>query len=83
MLCNFKQQQPHLKEGARSGSQVGVQEGAAEEEMLLSTAGGRILRTPVSSIRASSRAARGGLVSKLQEGDTVQAITVLQPNESA
>lgn len=60
-----------------------MQEGASEEEMLLSTAGGRILRTPVSSIRASSRAARGGLVSKLQEGDTVQAITILQPNESA
>ena len=59
-----------------------MQEGASEEEMLLSTAGGRILRTPVSSIRASSRAARGGLVSKLQEGDTVQAITILQPNES-
>lgn len=62
--------------------QVGVQEGADDEELLLSTAGGFILRTPVSSIRASSRAARGGLVSKLQEGDVVQAVTILQANES-
>ena len=61
--------------------QVGVQEGADDEELLLSTAGGRILRTPVSSIRASSRAARGGLLSKLQEGDAVQAVTILQASE--
>ena len=62
--------------------QVGVQEGADDEELLLSTAGGRILRTPVSSIRASSRAARGSLVSKLQDGDAVQAVTILQASES-
>lgn len=62
--------------------QVGVQEGADEEEMLLSTAGGRILRTPVLSIRASSRTARGSMVSKLQEGDAVQAITILLPSDS-
>ena len=62
--------------------QVGVQDGAEDEEMLLSTAGGRILRTPVLSIRASSRQARGSLVSKLQDGDAVQAITILLPSDS-
>lgn len=58
-----------------------MQSGADEEEMLLSTAQGRILRTPVSTIRASSRSARGSLVSKLQEDDVVQAVTILQASE--
>ena len=71
-----------LRGGARLLVQVGVQEGAEDEEMLLSTAGGRILRTPVLSIRASSRQARGSLVSKLQDGDAVQAITILLPSDS-
>ncbi|BDA50481.1 DNA gyrase subunit A [Coccomyxa sp. Obi] len=57
---------------------VGLGENARDEEMLLTTAGGMMNRTAVSNIRRCSRTARGVSVANLQEGDTVQAITVLR-----
>lgn len=59
--------------------QVGLGENASEE-MLLTTAGGMMNRTAVSNIRSCSRTARGVTVANLQEGDSVQAITILRPN---
>lgn len=58
--------------------QVGLGEDAGCEEMLLTTAGGMMNRTAVSNIRRYSRTARGVSVANLQEGDTVQAITILR-----
>ncbi|KAK9917213.1 hypothetical protein WJX75_001927 [Coccomyxa subellipsoidea] len=58
---------------------VGLGENASEE-MLLTTAGGMMNRTAVSNIRSCSRTARGVTVANLQEGDSVQAITILRPN---
>ncbi len=59
---------------------VDLGEHASNEEMLLTTAGGMMNRTAVSTIRRSSRMARGVNVANLQEGDSVQAITILRPN---
>ncbi len=58
--------------------QVGLGENARGEEMLLTTAGGMMNRTAVSNIRRCSRTARGVSVVNLQDGDTVQAITILR-----
>jgi DNA gyrase subunit A len=66
-------------EGAKTGRVAAVQlVSEADEELLLISAGGQVVRTDVKAINRYSRAARGVIVMRLNEGDEVAGIAVFR-----
>ena len=50
-----------------------------DEELVLISAGGQVIRTDVQSVNRYSPSARGVIVMRLAEGDTVAAISAFRP----
>src|SRR5690349_18060673 len=66
-------------EGRKTGSVAAVQQVTdADEELLLISAGGQVIRTETNSINRYSAAARGVIVMRLAEGDRVVAIAAFR-----
>ncbi len=56
---------------------VAVVEVSAEDELLVTTVGGIVIRCPIVDIRETGRAARGVRIQRLNEGDKVTAVVRL------
>ena len=56
---------------------VGALEVAADDEILVTTVGGVVIRCPVEDIRETGRSARGVRIQRLAEGDKVTAVVRL------
>jgi DNA gyrase subunit A len=66
-------------EGRKTGSVAAVQQVTEQdEELLLISAGGQVIRTETNSINRYSSAARGVIVMRLAEGDRVVAIAAFR-----
>jgi len=66
-------------EGRKTGDVAAVQQVTEEdEELLLISAGGQVIRTETNSINRYSSAARGVIVMRLAEGDRVVAIAAFR-----
>jgi DNA gyrase subunit A len=66
-------------EGAKSGQVASVElVDERDEELLLISSGGQVVRTDVKSINRYGSAARGVIVMRLNEGDTVAGIAVFR-----
>jgi DNA gyrase subunit A len=71
-----------LKEGDSVAAAIVVgSSGRNDEELLISTVGGMLLRIPLKKIPILSRYAKGSCVVKLHQGDEVSAVTVIQKQE--
>src|SRR5689334_8241619 len=67
-------------EGRKTGSVAAVQQVTeVDEELLLISAGGQVIRTDVQSVNRYSPGARGVIVMRLADGDTVAAISAFRP----
>jgi DNA gyrase subunit A len=67
-------------EGRKTGSVAAVQQvNDEDEELVLISAGGQVVRTDTSSINRYSSSARGVIVMRLAEGDRVVAIAAFRP----
>jgi DNA gyrase subunit A len=67
-------------EGRKSGSVAAVQQVTEiDEELLLISAGGQVIRTQTNTINRYSPSARGVTVMKLAEGDRVVGIAAFRP----
>jgi DNA gyrase subunit A len=67
-------------EGRKTGLVAAVQQVTEEdEELVLISAGGQVIRTDVQSINRYSPGARGVIVMRLADGDTVAAISAFRP----
>jgi DNA gyrase subunit A len=66
-------------EGAKTGPVAAVElVDESDEELLLISASGQVVRTDVKSVSRQSSAARGVIVMRLNEGDTVAGIAVFR-----
>jgi DNA gyrase subunit A len=66
-------------EGRKTGDIAAVQQVTEEdEELLLISAGGQVIRTDTNSINRYSSSARGVIVMRLAEGDRVVAIAAFR-----
>jgi DNA gyrase subunit A len=66
-------------EGAKTGRVAAVQlVSESDEELLLISGGGQVVRTDVKAINRYSRGARGVIVMRLNEGDEVAGIAVFR-----
>jgi DNA gyrase subunit A len=66
-------------EGRKTGNVAAVQQVTEEdEELLLISAGGQVIRTETNSINRYSSGARGVIVMRLAEGDRVAAIAAFR-----
>ena len=66
-------------EGRKTGDVAAVQQVTEEdEELLLISAGGQVIRTETNSINRYSSSARGVIVMRLAEGDRVVAIAAFR-----
>src|SRR3954470_15286048 len=67
-------------EGRKTGLVAAVQQVTDEdEELVLISAGGQVIRTDIQSVNRYSPSARGVIVMRLAEGDTVAAISAFRP----
>ena len=67
-------------EGRKTGLVAAVQQVTDEdEELVLISAGGQVIRTDVHSVNRYSPSARGVIVMRLAEGDSVAAISAFRP----
>jgi len=67
-------------EGKKTGAVAAVQQVTEEdEELLLISAGGQVIRTDTNSVNRYSSGARGVVVMRLAEGDRVVAIAAFRP----
>jgi DNA gyrase subunit A len=71
-------------EGAKTGLVAAVELVAeTDEELLLISAGGQVVRTNVNDVSQQSSAARGVIVMRLNEGDEVAGIAVFRQGLAA
>jgi DNA gyrase subunit A len=67
-------------EGRKTGLVAAVQQVTdADEELVLISSGGQVIRTETNTINRYSSQARGVIVMRLSEGDTVAAIAAFRP----
>ncbi len=71
----------NLKVTARTGPVAAVRPVNAEDEILIISSRGEVLRTPVGDIPVLGRAARGVLVKRLAEGDRLAAVATISREE--
>ncbi len=71
----------NLKAGAKTGEVIAVKQVDEEDGLLLITVGGKILRTPVDTIRVVGRATQGVKVMELADDDTIAAAARLPARE--
>jgi DNA gyrase subunit A len=71
----------------RTGPLVGMRVvvNPEEEQLIVISAGGQVIRTPVENIRVTGRQAQGVIIMRVEEGDTVATIagvTTAEENEA-
>jgi DNA gyrase subunit A len=66
-----------IKTGERNGKVVGVKEVSADDELIITSQKGMIIRMPVRGIRVQGRATMGVRVMRLKEGDRVVSLARL------
>lgn len=66
-----------IKTGERNGKVVGVKEVFADDELIVTSQNGMIIRMPVRGIRVQGRATMGVRVMRLKEGDRVVSLARL------
>jgi DNA gyrase subunit A len=66
-----------IKTGDRNGKVVGVKEVSADDELIVTSQNGMIIRMPVRGIRVQGRATMGVRVMRLKEGDRVVSLARL------
>ncbi|MDR7427841.1 MAG: DNA gyrase subunit A [Armatimonadota bacterium] len=71
----------NLKVTARTGPVAAVRPVNADDEILIISSRGEVLRTPVGDIPVLGRAARGVLVKRLAEGDRLAAVASISREE--
>jgi DNA gyrase subunit A len=71
----------NLKAGGKTGEVIAVKQVDDEDGLLLITVGGKILRTPVDTIRVVGRATQGVKVMDLADDDTIAAAARLPAHE--
>ena len=67
----------NLKANAKTGKVVGIREVNDEDEVMLITASGQIIRTKVKAIRTTGRSTSGVRLIKLETGDKVANVAKL------
>jgi len=65
----------------KTGDVVGIMEVLPEDEIMIITRGGVIIRSPVSQIRTTGRIAQGVRLVNLDEGDVVTAVARVVPDD--
>ncbi len=68
----------NIRLSSKNGKVVAVRAVAEDDEVLLATESGQILRTLVREVSTVGRAAQGVRVMRLQEGDRVSAVAVVE-----
>ena len=69
----------NVRVGPKNGQVVAIRGVGPEDELLLVSEGGQILRTSVREIRTVGRGAQGVRVMRLAPGDRVSAVAVVEP----
>ncbi|MDR7444061.1 MAG: DNA gyrase subunit A [Armatimonadota bacterium] len=69
----------NVRVGPKNGQVVAIRGVGPEDELLLVSEGGQILRTSVREIRTVGRGAQGVRVMRLGPGDRVSAVAVVEP----
>jgi len=67
----------------RTGSVVALLEVLAEDEIMLITRGGQIIRTPVKDVRVAGRNTQGVKLMNLDMGDVITAVARVVPDDTA
>jgi DNA gyrase subunit A len=67
----------NIKTGERNGKVVGVKEISGDDEIIVTSQNGMLIRIPVRGIRVQGRATMGVRVMKLREGDKVVSLARL------
>lgn len=70
-----------IRTGKRNGNVVGVKNVREEDELIIMSVKGMVIRIPVSGIRVQGRVTMGVRIMKLKKGDRVRAIARLVPEE--
>jgi DNA gyrase subunit A len=71
-----------LNRTAKTGDVVGLMEVLPEDEIMLITKQGVIIRSPVNQVRITGRIAQGVKLVQLDEGDLVTAVARVVPDDS-
>jgi DNA gyrase subunit A len=66
-----------IKTGERNGKVVGVKEVSADDELIVTSQNGMVIRIPVRGIRVQGRATMGVRVMRLKDGDRVVSLARL------
>jgi len=69
----------NVRVGAKNGPVVAIRGVGPDDELLIASEGGQILRTLVQEIRTVGRGAQGVRVMRLEPGDRVTAVAVIEP----
>ena len=67
----------------RTGNVVSLLEVLAEDEIMLITRGGQIIRSPVKDVRVAGRNTQGVKLMNLDMGDVITAVARVVPDDSA
>ncbi|PLX16854.1 MAG: DNA gyrase subunit A [Candidatus Muiribacterium halophilum] len=71
----------NIKRTAAKGDVIGIKIVKDEDELLIISHSGMIIRTPIKEIRSMGRATQGNRIMRLNKGDTVVAIEIIEPEE--
>ena len=71
----------NVKVDAKNGEVVGVLEATDDDELMIISVGGKIIRMPIKTINRYHRSARGVRLVELEQGDKVTAIALLAEKE--
>jgi len=71
----------NINTSERNGPVVGCMPVGEDDEVMIITAGGQVVRTPVKEVRITGRNAQGVRVMKLQSGDRISALARLAREE--
>ena len=72
----------NIKTTERNGSVVGILAVCDDDELMLISANGILLRTDLSAVRAIGRATQGIRLIRLSEGDSVVAVAKIAPDDN-
>jgi len=72
----------NIKRTAAKGDVIGIKVVSDEDELLVISHSGMIIRTPIKEIRSMGRATQGNRIMRLNKGDSVVAIEIIEPEEN-
>jgi DNA gyrase subunit A len=69
----------NVRVGTKNGPVVAIRGVGPDDELLIASEGGQILRTLVQEVRTVGRGAQGVRVMRLEPGDQISAVAVIEP----